>query len=456
VDVFQSSADLKESLQPQPALTFGAAQPSGAEVTIDDSIRYQQMDGFGASLTDSSAWLIYNKLSPDQRSSLMDKLFDPGKGIGLSFLRQPMGASDFALKLYSYDDVPAGQTDAALAHFSIEHDRAYILPLLRQALSINPQLKIMATPWSAPGWMKTSDSMVKGTLLKSSYRPLADYFVKFVQAYAGEGIPIYAVTMQNEPHFSPKDYPGTVVAPKEQSEFIRDYLGPAFRSDGLTTKIMAFDHNWDLVDYARTVLSDPKTASFVAGTALHCYGGEVSAQTQLHSEFPGKDLWETECSGGEWQHGNLLKDQLQLLIGATRNWAKSVVLWNLALDQDHGPYLGGCHNCRGVVTIDTRTSPSTVSMTVDYVALGHASKFVVPGASRIESNSRSSALENVAFRNPDGSIVLITLNSGSTALPFTVEWSGQTFAYRLDAGAAATFLWKPNPKSEPTAEDNAK
>jgi glucosylceramidase len=443
VDVFQSSADLKESLQQQPALTFGTSPASKVVVTVDDSIHYQQMDGFGASLTDSSAWLIDHKLSPDQRSSLMEKLFDREKGIGLSFLRQPMGASDFALNLYSYDDVPTGQQDFDLVHFSIDHDRTYIVPLLRKALSINPQLKIMATPWSPPGWMKTSGSMVKGTLLKSSYPVLADYFVKFVRAYAAEGIPIYAVTMQNEPHFSPKDYPGTVVKAKEQSKFIRDYLGPAFGKQQLTTKILVFDHNWDLIDYANTVLSDRKAPSFVAGTALHCYGGEVAAQSQLHARFPDKDIWETECSGGEWQHGNLLKAQLQLVIGATRNWAKSVVLWNLALDQNHGPYLGGCRTCRGVVTIDTSTSPSTVSTTVDYIALGHASKFVLPGAMRIDSNSASSTLENVAFRNPDGSIVVIVLNGGSIALPFTLKWAGQTLPYELEAGSAATFRWKP-------------
>ena len=448
VDVFRSSADLKEELQEQPALSFGNSPASSVSVTVDDRIRYQQMDGFGASLTDSSAWLISNKLSPDERNGLMEKLFSREKGIGLSFLRQPMGASDFALKLYSYDDLPPGSTDPDLAHFSIAYDRAYIVPLLRQALSINPQVKIMATPWSPPGWMKTSDSMVKGTLLKSAYPALADYFVKFVQAYAGEGIPVYAVTMQNEPRFSPKDYPGTVITPKEQSKFIRIYLGPAFRKQRLVTKIMVFDHNWDSIDYARTVLSDRKTASFVAGTAFHCYGGEVSAQDALHARFPDKEIWETECSGGEWQHGNLLKDQLQLVIGTTRNWAKSVVLWNLALDQDHGPHLGGCNNCRGVVTIDTTASPSKTSTTVDYVALGHFSKFVLPGATRIESNSTSSALPNVAFRNLDGSIALITLNSSSAALPFTLQWAGRTLTYELEAGSAATFRWRP-----PTAAD---
>jgi glucosylceramidase len=355
-----------------------------------------------------------------------------------------MGASDFALKIYSYDDLAAGQTDPQLTQFSIDHDRAYILPVLRQALALNPQLKVMATPWSPPGWMKTSDSMIKGQLPAASYPALANYFVKVVQAYAAEGVPIYAVTMQNEPLFSPHDYPGTLIPPDEQATFIRDYLGPAFRDQKLSAKIMAFDHNWDLIHYAVTVLSDPKAAAFVAGTAVHCYGGNVGAQTALHNQFPEKDIWETECSGGEWQPANLLAQQVGLLISTTRNWAKSVVLWNLALDQNNGPYVGGCKTCRGLVRIDTTASPSTTQLTVDYTALGHASKFVSPGAWRIDSNTlEASGLEDVAFRNPDGSIVLLTLNSGKTPTTFNVLWSGRRFTYTLQPGDAVTFRWQP-------------
>ena len=457
VEVTESSADLKEFLQPKPQLTFGDSAAAGPAITINDAITYQQMDGFGASITDSSGWLIYNKLSASQRGDLMEKLFDPAKGIGLSFVRQPMGASDFALKMYSYDDVPAGKTDPDLEQFSIEHDRAYLLPLLQQAIALNPKLKIMATPWSPPGWMKTSDSMIKGELPKSSYPALANYFVKFVQAYAAEGVPIYAVTMQNEPMFSPKDYPGTVIRADEQITFIRDYLGPAFREQGLSTKIMAFDHNWDLIKYPITVLGDRKASDFVAGTAIHCYGGKVSAQTRLHEQFPDKDIWETECSGGEWQKSALLQQQVGLVISTTRNWARSVVLWNLALDENHGPHLGGCGNCRAVVTIDTSTSPSTTSFTVDYAALGHASKFVLPGAWRIDSNSlESERVQDVAFRNPDGSIVLLALNSGPTPKSFNVLWSGKQFAYTLQPGSAVTFRWRPLARMEAKSGANAR
>jgi glucosylceramidase len=444
VEVFRSSADLKERLQLQPALKFVAPESSSPTITVDDTHTFQQMDGFGASFTDSSAWLIFNKLSASQRTDVMEKLFDPIKGIGLSFLRQPMGASDFALTHYSYDDLPNRQSDPDLVHFSIDHDRKYILPLLRQARALNPQLRVMASPWSPPGWMKTSGSLRKGELLPTAYATLARYFVQFVKSYAAEGVPIYAVTMQNEPLYNPDDYPGMSVTAEQQAKFVRDDLGPAFKQNQLDTKIMIFDHNWDLIDFAYSVLKDSAVSAFVAGTALHCYGGSVDAQDQLHVRFPEKDIWQTECSGGDWQTKDLLQEQLGLVIGTTRNWSKSVVLWNLALDQDHGPHLGGCGNCRGVVTVNSGSSPSGFTTTVDYVALGHASKFVVPGAWRIESGpSNQNELQNVAFRNPDGSIVLLVLNSSSKTLSFHVRWSERSFVYTLEAGFAATFCWRP-------------
>jgi glucosylceramidase len=443
VEVYESSADLQKALHQEPSLNFGSYTSASFVINVNDAVTYQQMDGFGASLTDTSAWLIHHKLTNAQRADLMGKLFDPVKGIGLSFLRQPMGASDFALHDYSYDDMPPGQSDPELTRFSIDHDRADVIPVLQQAMRLNPQLKIMATAWSPPGWMKTSDSLIQGKLLKSSYAALAAYFVKFVQAYESSGIPIHAVSMQNEPLFTPRDYPGMAVTADEQASFIRDSLGPAFLEAGIRSKILIFDHNWDLMNFPITVLRDPKAASFVAGTATHCYGGVVTAQNDLHNQFPNKEIWETECSGGRWQPNNLLQQQTELVIDVTRNWSKTVVLWNLALDQDNGPHTGGCATCRGVATVNTTTSPTTISTTVDYAALGHVSKFVSPGAFRIESNSfGKGSLEDVAFRNPDGSIVLIALNSSSAPLNFDVHWSQQYFAYSLKPGSTATFIWR--------------
>ena len=447
VELYESLTDLTESLQAKDGPSFGKNRLPALTVHVDSAKRYQQMEGFGASITDSSGWLLFNKLEPAQRKDLLEKLFDPVRGIGLNFIRQPMGASDFALDDYSYDDMPAGESDPELKKFSISHDEAYILPVLKEALAINPHIKVAATPWSAPRWMKTSGSLIEGHLLPSAYPAFAKYFVKFVQAYEAAGVPIYAVTMQNEPLYLPNDYPGMGMSAAEQAEFLRDHLGPAFRAAHLKTKILVFDHNWNLIEFPITLLSDAKAASFAGGIATHCYGGTSAAQEELHERFPEKEIWLTECSGGEWQTDRILEEQTRLIIESTRHWAKSVVLWNLALDQDHGPFKGGCKTCRGVVTVTDNVSPSTTTMTVDYVALGHASKFVRAGAYRIDSNTfEQGNLEDVAFRNPDGSIVLLVLNGGHQPVLFNVEWRGKYFSSTLQAGAVATFRWDGPPK----------
>ena len=462
IEVTESSEELHETLQEKPALTFSTTRGPNLTITVNDAVRYQQIDGFGASLTDSSAWLLWNKLTEAQRKEVLQMLFSPTKGIGLSILRQPMGASDFAISDYSYDDLPpapfpsqssnqtpgqsSGQASMPsgpqLQHFSIDHDRAYIIPILREALALNPNLKIIATPWSPPGWMKTSDSLIQGALLPSAYSSLAKYFVRFIKDYEAAGVPIFAITMQNEPMNVPNNYPGMNMSAREQAEFLANDLGPAFRDARLKTKIMVFDHNWDLIAYPIEVLSDSKAAAFAAGTAIHCYGGSVTAQSELHDRFPDKDIWLTECSGGEWQKGKLLPQQAGLVIGATRNWAKSVVLWNLALDQNHEPFLGGCTNCRGVITINHGAQPAKVEPTVDFTALAHASKFVMPGAHRVESNTfDQGSLEDVTFRNPDGSLVLIVLNDSNGYITFDIAWAGKYATYKLPGGAVATLRW---------------
>ena len=449
IQVYESSEDLHESLQEKPALKFGATRAPQLTIHVDDSVQYQQIDGFGASLTDSSAWLLSHKLTDAQRQDALELLFSATKGIGLTILRQPMGASDFALDDYSYDDMAPGQTDPDLKHFSIDHDRAYILPILREIRAVNANLKVIASPWSPPGWMKTSDSMIQGALLPSAYASLAKYFVNYVKACETAGIPIYGVTMQNEPLNIPNDYPGMGMTAVEQQVFLRDHLGPAFRQAGIQAKIMIFDHNWDLIHYPIDVLNDSAAAQFAAGTAIHCYGGSVTAQSELHDRFPGKDIWLTECSGGDWQKGKLLEQQARLVIGATRNWARSVVLWNLALNQNHQPYLGGCNTCRGIITVNEESSPAQVIPTVDFTALGHASKFLAPGARRIDSNSfEQGSLEDVAFRNPDGSIVLVVLNGSGGSQTFNIAWHNQYATYKLDASAVATFRWPSPPQPQ--------
>jgi len=448
IDVVESSDDLQESLREKPSIQFSRSQPSNLTIRLDESRTYQQIDGFGASITDSSAWLLSHKLTATQRNAVLKQLFDTKQGIGLAILRQPMGSSDFSLADYSYDDMPPGESDPQLKHFTIDRDRQYIIPVLREALAVNPKLKIIASPWSPPGWMKTSGSMIGGTLLPSSFTPLARYFVRFVQSYEAAGVPVFAITPQNEPRNIPADYPGMGMTAADQTVFIREHLGPAFRDAHLKTKIMAFDHNWDLIDFPDKILSDPRAAEFSAGTATHCYGGGPEAQTKLHDHFPTKGIWLTECSGGEWQKGNLLVAQADLIIETTRNWGQSVVLWNLALDQNHAPHLGGCTDCRGVVTIDHSKSPATVTPTVDFTALAHASNFVAPGALRIDSiASEESPLKHVAFRNSDGSIAMLVLNPAATPLTFNIAWQGQYATYELPPGAVVTLHWRPESRA---------
>jgi glucosylceramidase len=443
IEVYQSSEEHHEALLQKAATRFRLAHPPSLTITVDDSKKYQEIDGFGASLTESSAYLLKRKLTDSQRTDTLRMLFDRQKGIGLSMLRQPIGASDFALGVYSYDEMPEDESDPELKKFSIDHDRADILPVLKEILSINPKVKVISSPWSAPGWMKTSGAMIQGSLLPSSYESYAKYFVKYVQAYQAEGIPIFAVTMQNEPLHVPHDYPGLGMMAREQTAFLRDHLGPAFQKAGIDAKILIFDHNWDLIDYPINILNDVNAARFAGGIATHCYGGSSTAQDELHQRFPNKEIWMTECSGGDWQKGKILQQQVQLVINVIRHWAKSVILWNLALNQNHEPYLGGCTTCRGEIIVDESSSPAQVRTTVDYTALGHASKFVQPGARRIESNTFGpGSLEDVAFQNPDGSIVLLVLNSGDGAMPFNVGWRGQFAQYKLGGGEAVTLVWK--------------
>jgi glucosylceramidase len=452
VQVVETSGDRAMLLQAQPNVSFGnGGNSSGLVITVDATSQYQPMDGFGGSLTDSSAWLIWNKLSASQQTTLMQQLFSPSAGIGISFLRQPMGATDFSASgNYSYDDMPSGRADPSLTNFSVTHDAAYLIPLVKQALSINPNMKVVALPWSPPAWMKSSGTPNSGTMnggnMNPAYFPsLAQYFVDFVQAYQQQGIPIYALSVQNEPLYSTTGYPSEYLAASDEAAFIATNLGPALSTSGLgNVKIFAYEHNWDNTAYPESELGS-SAAQYLAGSSFHCYAGDPSAQSTVKTAFPTKDIWFTECSGitSTTFAGDLVWNAEHLLIGATRNWARSVSLWNLALDQNSGPKNGTCFNCRGVVTIDDSVSPANVTFNAEYYILGHLGKFVVPSAHRIDSNTfGAGSIEDVAFQNPDGSIVLLVLNSAGNAGTFTVSSKGQSFNYTLPAGALATFSWK--------------
>jgi glucosylceramidase len=291
--------------------------------------------------------------------------------------------------------------------------------------------------------MKSTNSLVAGTLLPRFYDSFADYFVKFIRAYEAEGVPIYAISLQNEPNYEPANYPGMRLDAGARARVIGNHLGPRFASAGVRALIWDWDHNWDLPQQPLDVLADTNARKYVQGVAWHCYAGDVSAQSTVHDAHPDKDAYFSECSGGEWSpkfDENLKWFVSTLIIGATRNWARGVLLWNLALDENYGPHLGGCGNCRGVVTINSATGAYTRN--VEYYALAHASKFVRPGASRIASEGGDKNLLTVAFRNADdNSKVLIVLNGADHEQTVSVRSRGSTFSYVLPAISVVTFTW---------------
>ena len=417
-----------------------------ADIEIDLATRHQRMIGFGASITDSSAWLIQHRMAATQRAALLEELFGrTGDGIGLSFTRLTIGASDFSRHHYSLDDPPGGRPDPQLRHFSIAPNLDDVVPVTRQALAINPRLQVMASPWSAPGWMKSTKSLIQGTLRPEYHDAFARYLLMYVDAYAAEGIPIFALTLQNEPDYEPKDYPGMRLNAPARARVIGDHLGPLIAQRGKGPLIFDWDHNWDKPQEPMAVLSDPAAGPHVAGVAWHCYGGEVAAQSPVHDAFPDKDAYMTECSDGTWEpvrSGGLPMQAQQLIVQATRHWARGVLFWNLALDEKGGPHAGGCDTCIGVVTIDTKTGD--VTRNNGYYALAHASRFVRPDAYRIASTATMDGLDNVAFQNSDdGSVVLIVTNVNTRPHPLTVRQHDLHFRYEMPARSVATFRWMP-------------
>lgn len=441
VKVWQTNADQSKLLAQQPDIAFSKSA-SDTVITVDPKQRFQTMVGFGAAMTDASADLIRNHMSASQRDALMDDLFGK-KGLDFSFMRLTIGASDFSSAHYSYDDMPAGQSDPDMAHFSIHAAKTDVIPAVKQALAINPKLTIMASPWSAPGWMKTTDSLIQGSLKPEAYPYFANYLSRYIKAVQAEGVPISLLTLQNEPGFEPDTYPGMRVEPSSRTAFIGGYLGPKFKAEGLRTQILDYDHNWDTPSSPMTVMADAQANPYVAGVAWHCYAGDVAAQGAVHDAYPDKDTYFTECSGGEWApefDKTFAWTVKNLIIGSTRHWSKGVLMWNLALDENFGPRKGGCSDCRGIVTINSKTGE--VQKNIEYYAFGHASKFVKVGAVRVASNEMD-GLSNVAFRNHDGSLVLIVLNTRAQPSTFSVKAGGKAFSYALPAGAVASFVWKP-------------
>jgi glucosylceramidase len=436
-EAWVTTTDQIKLLEKQPELGFGKQANSYLTIDVDSTQTFQSVDGFGYCLTGGSAFLI-NKLPASQKADLLNELFgSSATSLNVSYLRVSIGASDLDSVVFSYDDVPAGQTDVNLSQFSLAPDKANLIPVLKQILTINPTIKILGSPWSPPVWMKDNGNS-KGGSLKPEYYPVyAQYFVKYIQGMKAEGITIDAITPQNEP-LHPGNNPSMYMTPEQQRDFIKTALGPAFKAAAITTRIIVYDHNANRPDYPITILNDPEAKQYVDGSAFHLYEGDVSALSQVHNAHPDKNLYFTEqWTGANGTFSGDLKWHIKnIIIGTMRNWSRNALEWNLANDPDYKPHTpGGCTECKGALTIGFG-----INRNVSYYIIGHASKFVPPGSVRIQS-SQPSGLATVAFRRPDGKKALIVLNEGSSSTTFNIKQAGSWTTMALAAGAVATVVW---------------
>ncbi|MGE5108056.1 MAG: glycoside hydrolase family 30 protein [Sphingobacteriales bacterium] len=439
MDFWLTKGDQTALLQKQTGtLSFGTAGNNYPTIEVDTTQTYQTVEGFGYSLTGGSAYVI-NKLPAADKSNLLKELFgSDNNSISISYLRISIGASDLDAAVFSYDDMPAGQTDVTLTNFSLNHDKTDLIPLLKEIIAINPSIKILGSPWSPPVWMKDNGSSVGGSLQTQYYSAYAQYFVKYIQLMKAEGITIDAITPQNEPLYGGNN-PSMIMTAVQQADFIKNNLGPAFQTAGITTKIITYDHNCDHPDYPLTVLNDAAARQYVSGSAFHLYAGDISALSTVHNSYPDKGLYFTEQWTGSKESfdGNLKWHTKNVVIGSMRNWSRVALEWNLANDPTFSPHTpGGCTECKGALTIGT-----TVARNESYYIIAHASKFVPPGSVRIASDITSN-LHSVAFKTPSGKKVLIVENDNTTAPLFNIRFNNKWVTTSLPAGAVGTFVWK--------------
>ncbi|MES2447959.1 MAG: glycoside hydrolase family 30 beta sandwich domain-containing protein [Bacteroidota bacterium] len=439
VSFWLTKGDKSALLQKQNvALNFTATNNSYSSIEIDEAQVFQSIDGFGYTLTGGSATLI-NSLGATEKDALIKELFSTEENaIGVSYLRLSVGASDLSANVFTYNERPNGQTDVNQDHFSIASEMTDLVPILKKILAINPNIKIMGSPWTAPTWMKTNNAYKGGSLKPEYYAAYAKYFVKYIQAMKAQGITIDAITIQNEP-LHPGNNPSMYMEAKDQAIFIKTALGPAFEAANITTKIIIYDHNADRPDYPMEILADAAASKYVDGSAFHLYGGQISALSTVRNAYPNKNIYFTEqWVGGPGNFAEDLKWHIStLIVGATRNWSKNVLEWNLAADPNYNPHTpdGGCTSCLGAITI----APA-VSRNVAYYVIAHASKFVRPGSVRIGS-TLNSVLSNVAFKTPDGKKALVVMNTSSNDQTFNIKHNGKIVTTMLPAGAAGTFVW---------------
>lgn len=441
VDFWLTRSDQSALLQKQTGTIAFDTQPNPyLGITVDTTQRFQTIDGFGYTLTTGSATLI-NGLATATRTALLEEIFGSnGNSISVSYLRLNIGASDLSATVYTYDDMPAGQTDPSLTNFNLDPDRAAgtgLIPLLKEIIQVNPAIKILGSPWTAPVWMKTNGNSIGGSLKPEYYSVYAQYFVKYIQQMQAEGIKIDAITPQNEPLHGGND-PSMVMTAIQQADFIKNHLGPAFQAAGITTKIIVYDHNCDHPDYPLAILNDAGARPFVDGSAFHLYNGNIEALSIVHNAFPDKHVYFTEQytpSNGSFE-GDLKWHLRNVIIGSMRNWSRNALEWNLANDPNYGPHTpGGCTTCKGALTIGT-----TITRNVAYYIIAHASKFVPPGSVRVSSND-TGTLFSAAFETPAGKKVLIVLNEGAAPVSFNIKFKEEWAVTQLPAGAVGTYVW---------------
>ncbi|WP_047545121.1 glycoside hydrolase family 30 protein [Psychroserpens sp. Hel_I_66] len=438
VEFYLTTADKSSLIQLQTNNIFPLSQNNNVTISVNENQTYQEMDGFGFCLTGGSAQLINNMSSID-RNNLLNELFGNGpNSIATSYLRISIGASDLDDNVFTYNDLPSGETDENLDNFSINPDMADLVPVLNQILEINPNIKILGSPWTAPLWMKTNESSVGGELKPQYYSTYANYFVKYIQAMQSQGITIDAITVQNEPE-NPFNNPSMVMNAAQQIDFIGNHVGPAFASANISTKIIAFDHNPDNTNYPIAVLNDDTAREYIDGSAFHLYAGQISDLSVVKNAHPDKNIYFTEQwiqAPGDFD-SDIRWHLRELIIGATRNWSKTVLEWNLAANPNNGPYTdGGCTECLGAITIDG----NNVTKNSAYYIVGQASKFVPANSKRIESNYITD-LPNVAFLTPDDQIVVIVLNNTDTQKNFNINVQSEPVTTILPAGSVGTYVW---------------
>jgi glucosylceramidase len=436
VQVWLTKGDQSVKLQQQSTAYFSGTSSTGTTIEVDASQVFQTIDGFGYTLTGGSVQVI-NQLNTTKKQELLNDLFS-SSGIGINYLRISIGASDLNSEVFSYDDMPTGQTDPTLAQFSLTKDQA-VIQMLKDILVINPNIKILATPWSPPIWMKDNGNSMGGSLKPEFYGVYAQYFVKYIQTMQAQGIKIDAITPQNEP-LHPGNNPSMYMTSGNQATFIKNNLGPAFQAANITTKIIAYDHNCDDPAYPLAVLNDTAANPYVDGSAFHLYAGDISALSTVHNLFPNKNLYFTEqwtsSTGGfsgdlEWHVKNVI-------IGSMRNWSKTALEWNVANDASFGPHTpGGCTQCKGAITINNATG---YDKNVAYYIIAHASKFVPVNSQRIES-TQSDNLSTVAFKTPAGKMVLIVQNSNSTDKAFNIKYNQKTASVKIAGSSVATYIF---------------